>query len=158
MTRKGVLLPAQPRRYRMEAYSPVKGVTEEESKAGKHPEAWRWQPMDEGVAPKVWAPRATAREAAKKCWAWTLGIPAMQVVDLHTGTVVWRSCELEHRLQHEDPDPAWDPGPPITPEWDAEMREEVRAEYAAEAAEETAQAPRAAPERPTPPTAQPALF
>src|SRR5262245_43407222 len=52
----------------------------------------RWVPMEHGAAPAVWRPRPTAVDAAAKCLAWTggLGIPAMQVVDMTTGAVVWR--------------------------------------------------------------------
>lgn len=51
-----------------------------------------WDNMHEGAAAKVWRPRNTAVEAIAKCMAWTgfIYIPAMQVVDLTTGDVVWR--------------------------------------------------------------------
>jgi hypothetical protein len=51
-----------------------------------------WRAMEDGKAGHVWRPRATAVDAAAKCLAWTgfLGIPAMQVVNLATGDVVWR--------------------------------------------------------------------
>lgn len=52
----------------------------------------RWEPMEEGAAPAVWRPRATAAEAIAKCLAWTgfHCIPSMQVVDITSGRVVWR--------------------------------------------------------------------
>jgi hypothetical protein len=51
-----------------------------------------WSAMEKGAAGSVWRPRATAELAIKKCVEWTgkIGIPAMQVVDLETGEVVWR--------------------------------------------------------------------
>lgn len=51
-----------------------------------------WTPMDNGAASHVWRPRATAVDAAAKCLAWTgfIGMPAMQVIDMQTGDVVWR--------------------------------------------------------------------
>lgn len=74
-----------------------------------------WTRMDHGAAPAAWRPRATARDAAAKCLAWTggLGIPVMQVVDLATGEVVWRwGYEDEaHRRA----------GPWVLPGWHAEL-------------------------------------
>lgn len=51
-----------------------------------------WVLMEDGAAPAVWRPRPTAVDAAAKCLTWTggIGIPAMQVVDMETGDVVWR--------------------------------------------------------------------
>lgn len=51
-----------------------------------------WIPMENGTGGHVWRPRATAVDAAAKCLAWTgfIGMPAMQVIDLDTGEVVWR--------------------------------------------------------------------
>jgi hypothetical protein len=51
-----------------------------------------WIPMENGTGGHVWRPRATAVDAAAKCLAWTgfIGIPAMQVIDMGTGEVVWR--------------------------------------------------------------------
>lgn len=51
-----------------------------------------WKPMEQGSGGSHWRPRSTLTEAAVKCWEWTggIGIPAMQVVDLDTGEVLWR--------------------------------------------------------------------
>lgn len=51
-----------------------------------------WTPMENGAAPKHWAPTKTAYEAVRHCIAWTGGvsIPAMRVIDLSTGEVVWQ--------------------------------------------------------------------
>lgn len=48
--------------------------------------------MEDGAAGHVWRPRRADVDAIGKCLAWTgfLLIPAMQVVDLDTGRVVWR--------------------------------------------------------------------
>lgn len=86
-----------------------------------------WKPMEEGPAANVWRPRPTALEAAAKCLAWTglVEIPAMQVVDLGTGEVVWRGSA------HYP-----DAGEPIAPEWDALVRQQAHAELAELAAAE----------------------
>lgn len=64
-------------RFRMQAFSSTPGI---------------WANMEDGAAGKVWRPRQTAEDAIRKCVEWTgrIGIPAMQVVDLETGEVVWR--------------------------------------------------------------------
>lgn len=51
-----------------------------------------WIPIDTGAAGHMWRPRATAVDAAAKCLTWTglVGLPAMQVIDMETGEVVWR--------------------------------------------------------------------
>jgi hypothetical protein len=51
-----------------------------------------WTPMEDGAASKHWAPAKTAYEAIRHCIAWTGGvsIPAMRVIDLATGHVVWQ--------------------------------------------------------------------
>lgn len=50
-----------------------------------------WEPMENGAAGHVWKPRKTAAAAVLKCVTWTggIGIPAMRVIDLDTGLVVW---------------------------------------------------------------------
>ncbi len=80
-----------------------------------------WKPMEDGPAKTVWLPRATALEAAAKCLEWTglVEIPAMQVVDLGTGNVVWRGSARYP-----------DAGAPVTPEWDALVRSQARAALA----------------------------
>jgi hypothetical protein len=57
-----------------------------------HRKSGVWEAMEDGAAPHVWRPRPTAVDAVSKCLSWTgfVGIPAMQVVDLATGVVVWR--------------------------------------------------------------------
>ena len=61
-----------------------------------------WEAMEDGAAGHVWRPRETAALAAEKCHTWTggIGIPAMQVVDLSTGLVVWRDSR-------QYPDAGW---------------------------------------------------
>lgn len=51
-----------------------------------------WEAMEDGAAGHVWRPRRFEVDAIAKCLAWTgfLMIPAMQVVDVATGRVVWR--------------------------------------------------------------------
>lgn len=67
-----------------------------------------WTPMESGAAADVWRPRATAVDAAAKCLAWTgfIGIPAMQVVDLTTGEVVWRFSDRYPQAGESIPLPA----------------------------------------------------
>lgn len=88
-----------------------------------------WTPMEDGPAANVWRPRATAIEAAVKCVAWAgfVGIPAMQVVDLATGVVVWRDSAYYP-----------DAGEPIAPHWDTLVRHQAAAVLAAEHGEEAA--------------------
>lgn len=61
-----------------------------------------WEPMESGAGGHVWRPRKTEREAIKKCAEWTglLFIPAMRVVDLTTGVVVW--CDSFEKYVAED--------------------------------------------------------
>ena len=69
-----------------------------------------WEPMENGAASSVWRPRPTEVEAIAKCMAWTgfLYIPAMEVVDLASDTVVWRRVgpytdagpEIAHPNEH----------------------------------------------------------
>jgi hypothetical protein len=67
-----------------------------------------WRPMEKGAAPSVWRPRPGAVEAIAKCMTWTgrIFIPAMQVVDLQTGEVVWRRGDrypdAGGRIEHPD--------------------------------------------------------
>jgi len=63
-----------------------------------------WHPMEDGAAGHHWRPTVAAQPAIDHCRAWTgsVSIPAMQVVDLSTGVVVWR-----------DPGPYPDAGPPV---------------------------------------------
>jgi hypothetical protein len=65
------------RRFQMQSHRSTSGV---------------WEAMENGAAAHVWRPRPTAVDAVSKCLSWTgfVGIPAMQVVDLATGVVVWR--------------------------------------------------------------------
>ena len=72
-----------PGRFRMEAHAG--------NRNGRKPDDPLWQRM-EGAAGHVWRARATNVEAIAKCMAWTgfAYIPAMQVIDDHTGQVIWR--------------------------------------------------------------------
>lgn len=78
-----------------------------------------WTPMEDGPARSRWLPKPTAIEAARQCIEWTglISIPAMQVMDVTTGEVVWRDS------RHYP-----DAGPSIFPEWDHAVREEARRE------------------------------
>lgn len=82
-----------------------------------------WSAMEDGVGGRVWRPRQTAIEAAVKCLTWTglIGIPAMQVVDLASGEVVWR---------HSDQYPS--SGAPVVPEWHARAVAAARADLRAD--------------------------
>ena len=69
-----------------------------------------WEPMENGAAASVWVPRSTPQEAAVKCLMWTglTKIPAMRVVDLASGDVVWQ------------PPAEWSPeipDPVVLPSW-----------------------------------------
>lgn len=57
-----------------------------------HHDGEGWTPMEAGVAPKVWRPRPTREDAVHKCLEWTglVCIPAMRVVDLADGSVLWQ--------------------------------------------------------------------
>ena len=60
---------------------------------GTHGDETRgWEPMENGAGGSHWKPKKTLHAAARHCAEWTgfIGIPAMQVIDLHTGEVVWR--------------------------------------------------------------------
>ncbi|GAA0609786.1 hypothetical protein HPO96_29300 [Kribbella sandramycini] len=85
-----------------------------------------WTPMESGAAARHWRPKNTGREAVEQAAMWTgaihgVGIPAMQVVELATGRVVWRDS---HRYP--------DAGDPIAPAWQHEAYAAARAEYAAD--------------------------
>lgn len=77
-----------------------------------------WRPMEQGAAPKIWAPRRTREEAVHKCIEWTgaLLIPAMRVIDLDTGAVVWQDTTRYP-----------DAGERIVPDWTAVLYEQVSA-------------------------------
>lgn len=78
-----------------------------------------WSAMEDGPAKSVWLPRRTREEAVHKCIEWTGGIliPAMRVIDLDTGAVLWQDTS-----QYSDA------GEAIVPEWTAVLYEQVRAE------------------------------
>lgn len=84
-----------------------------------------WVPMEDGAGASAWRPRRTAMEAAVKCLAWTglVSIPAMQVVDLDTGAVVWRSSDRYP-----------DSGAPILPVWHVHAENAAQAELKADEA------------------------
>ncbi|MGF3055633.1 hypothetical protein [Microbacterium sp. YY-01] len=78
-----------------------------------------WTAMDEGPAKSVWKPRRTREEAVHKCIEWTgaILIPAMRVIDLDTGTVIWQDTSRYP-----------EGGERIVPDWAAVLYEQVRAE------------------------------
>jgi hypothetical protein len=88
-----------------------------------------WTAMEAGVAPTVWQPRATREEAVHKCLEWTglTCIPAMRVVDLSTGTVLWQ-------------DTSWypDAGESIIPDWARLIYAQVKTEQQTQMAAELA--------------------
>lgn len=78
----------------------------------------KWTPMESGFAPRVWTPRPNAEAAVYKCLMWTglTCIPAMRVVDLATGEIVWQdSYSLKHAKR-------------VIPAWAEPIYEQVRAE------------------------------
>ena len=79
-----------------------------------------WTPMEDGPAKAVWKPRAKAHEAVRKCIEWTGGvcIPAMRVVDLSDGSVVWQDRweGADHELAR------------IIPDWAPSIYRQVQAE------------------------------
>ena len=88
-----------------------------------------WTPMEHGVAPRHWRPTLTPEAAVRHAATWSgafcgIGIPAMQVVNLATGTVIWRSS-----TQYPDA------GPPIAPPWQEQLYAAIRAEALAQAHE-----------------------
>jgi hypothetical protein len=86
-----------------------------------------WVPMEDGAAAARWKPRRDPRAAVALAAGWTGayylggGIPAMQVVELPTGTVIWRDSARYP-----------DAGEPIEPAWQHEV-------YAAERAHQNPQ-------------------
>ena len=88
----------------------------------------RWTPMEAGAAPKVWRPRPTREAAVHKCLMWTglACIPAMRVVDLATGTVVWQDRWVDDEIPDVE-----DALERIVPEWAEVLYGEVRAELRA---------------------------
>lgn len=93
--------------------------------------AGAWSTMDrDNIA--QWKPKANALDAAVRCLVWTglIGIPAMQVVDVETGLIVWRDSSMYP-----------DAGPSVVPEWDAMVRAEARAELNAPARTERREQP-----------------
>lgn len=78
-----------------------------------------WSPMEDGPAKSVWKPRSSAIEAAVKCLTWTglICIPAMRVVDLESGDVVWSDTS-----QYPEA------GASLAPDWDAGARSAALAE------------------------------
>ena len=98
------------------------GLREEHDPKCPYPAATHsWVPMEDGAAKAHWKPKKTPQDAVYQAMRWTglIAIPAMQVVNLETGEVVWR-------------DPGHDDaaGPAIEPEWAAVLRRQVRREQA----------------------------
>lgn len=79
----------------------------------------RWEPMENGKAKKPWRPRKTAEEAIAKCMQWTglLYLPAMQVVDLDTGRVVWRGVPICFECRGNGHGDGGDPQADFVCEW-----------------------------------------
>lgn len=82
-----------------------------------------WVPMENGAGSARWKPKTDARAAVQQAATWAggcggVGIPAMQVVEIPSGRVIWRDS---HRY------PA--AGAPIAPEWQAEVYAAANAEY-----------------------------
>jgi hypothetical protein len=98
----------------------------------------RWEPMEYGAAKAAWRPRKTHQEAVYKCLTWTglVGIPAMQVVDMETGEVLWRDSAHYPAA-----------GPPIEPEWATKLRSQVKREQQKQAEAERAELTSAGPEQ-----------
>ncbi|MFI5736209.1 hypothetical protein ACIA49_39205 [Kribbella sp. NPDC051587] len=91
-----------------------------------------WSPMENGAARSHWMPKPTARAAVRQAAMWAgavygLGIPAMQVVELPSGRVVWRDS-------HQYPAA----GAPVAPEWQADVYAAARAAYDADCRAEEA--------------------
>lgn len=103
-------LEPEPVGFRMESWSLVDGARE-------------WVPMDEGPGGKVWAPCSTREAAVHHCILWTGGmsIPAMRVVDVGSGVVVWQDSRLYP-----------DAGEPVLPDWEGPVRAMALAELRAE--------------------------
>lgn len=96
-----------------------------------YPAATRsWVPMEDGAAKARWKPKKSPLDAVYQCMRWTglTGIPAMQVVDLDTGEVLWRDSSGYPN----------DAEPPVTPEWAVKLAAQVRREQEVEAATEAA--------------------
>lgn len=85
-----------------------------------------WVPMEDGAAAARWKPKSSAVEAVKLAAAWSgavygISIPAMQVLDLTTGDVIWRASALQP-----------DAGDSIAPYWQPRLYAQVRDELAAQ--------------------------
>lgn len=95
-----------------------------------------WKPMEDGPGRAVWKPRATAADAVLKCLTWTglLCIPAMRVVDLTTGSVVWQD-RYHAGLIPDDEDAALDR---IVPAWAEPVYAAARAEMRGERPQDAA--------------------
>jgi len=90
-----------------------------------YPAATRsWVPMENGAAPARWRPVSDPRAAVARAAAWSgavygLGIPAMQVVELGAGRVIWRSSERYPAA-----------GEPVAPPWQNAVYAEIRRGHA----------------------------
>ena len=88
-----------------------------------------WRRMDDSShrdVNRIWQPRATAADAAAKCFEWTggIGIPELQVRHLDTGEVAWRW------RWDGTTDPS--PDPVLLPDWWLPIERQLRAKWAAE--------------------------
>lgn len=72
---------------------------------------WSWEPMENGAASSHWRPKKDLHAAVRHAAGWSgavygMGIPAMQVVDLATGAVLWR-CAVAYPDAGESIEPDW---------------------------------------------------
>lgn len=104
------------------------------SRAGFQMQSYRsakgeWVPMEDGAARRTWLVRKTREDAVHKCIEWTglICIPAMRVIDLATGDVVWQDRWSDGGDGHLEA---------IVPDWAVPIYDQVRAEFRAEAERE----------------------
>lgn len=120
-------------RFHMQAWNNTEVCT-----CGKHPNHEpgckyptghnEWQGMEHGAARQRWAPKTNARDAVRQACRWAgavhgVGIPVMQVVEMPSGTVIWRDGHFGFYP---------DAGGPVTPDWQAEVYAQAVAEYEAD--------------------------
>ncbi|AIY17757.1 hypothetical protein GUY44_06995 [Pimelobacter simplex] len=91
-----------------------------------------WEPMENGAAKARWKPKRDARAAVMQAARWAgavvgLGIPAMQVVELPSGRVIWRDSARYPAA-----------GAPVAPPWQAEAYDAARVEQRVEDGEDAA--------------------
>ncbi|WGX98757.1 hypothetical protein [Nocardioides sp. L-11A] len=135
MTHLLVDVPADPVAYQMQSWSHADAcicwnrVTDRDGHLPKCPypsTSHYWEPMENGAAKARWKPKKDARAAVKQAarWAgavWGVGIPAMQVVELPSGLVIWRDSARCPAA-----------GEPVAPSWQDEAYAEARVDQRAE--------------------------